>query len=50
MNELGSSHCPISYWNFWALSTTIWPSSGLMKMRARSSGRGVGPSKLMPLL
>src|SRR5262249_19235054 len=50
MKELGSSHCPSSHWNFCPLSTTMWPSSGLTEIFARSSGRGVGPSKLMPLL
>src|SRR5262249_31036092 len=49
MNEDGSSHLPCSYWNLTLLSTTIWPSS-LMLMPQRSSGRGAGPSKLMPLI
>src|SRR6185295_14724915 len=49
MYESLSSHCPFSYWNFFVLSTTIWPSMGSTKTLYRSRGRGVGPSKLIPL-
>src|SRR6185436_12298915 len=44
-----ASHCPFSYWNFFVLSITIWPSIGSTDTADRSRGRGVGPSKLMPL-
>ena len=45
----GLSHCPFSKRYLTPLSTTIWPSSAFV-MRTRSSGRGAGPSKLMPVL
>src|SRR6185503_15267565 len=44
-----ASHCPFSYWNFLVLSTTIWPSIASTETAYRSRGRGVGPSKLIPL-
>src|ERR1041385_159905 len=49
MNASGSVHSPRSWWNCLDLSTTIWPSDGSMKILARSSGRGAGPSKLTPV-
>src|SRR6185503_18754461 len=48
-NESSLVHSPFSCWNFTDLSTRIWPSSE-STMRARSSGRGAGPSKLTPVL
>jgi hypothetical protein len=45
----GSFHCPFSCWNFMLLSIKIWPSSA-SEIANRSNGRGVGPSKLIPLL
>src|SRR4029079_9714688 len=48
-NASGSVHCPSSRWNFRLLSTRICPSSA-RTMRARSSGRGAGPSKLTPVV
>src|SRR5690348_14477765 len=47
MKLSGSIHCLSSSWNFWLLSTTIWPSSASETLN-RSSGRGAGPSKFTP--
>jgi hypothetical protein len=47
-NASGSVHCPSSYWKCRDLSTRICPSSA-RTMRLRSSGRGAGPSKLIPV-
>ena len=49
MKLSGSDHCFSSSWNLWLLSTMIWPSSASATLK-RSSGRGAGPSKLMPVM
>src|SRR5581483_5233902 len=49
MNDSGLLQSPRSCWNFLLISTTIWPSSPMLTAQ-RSSGRGAGPSKLMPLM
>src|SRR5262249_22601978 len=48
-NASALPHSPVSCWTLTALSTRICPSSA-STMRARSSGRGAGPSKFTPLM